>query len=151
MININAEKNFFGRIDILGLLKKRVIDLKAGCRQNVALLGNQHVGKSSLLQNFLSNLDEEEVIAIYLDLENKDFNYFFRKFTGSLLYNFSVNRQLPLHDDLNLLLESTKELIPQTVQVIQKIQKDFEHGKLSASYLGLLMLPSRMKPGSFAF
>jgi len=48
---------------------------------------------------------------------------------------------LPLHDDLNLLLESTKELIPQTVQVIQKIQKDFEHGKLSASYLGLLMLP----------
>jgi len=141
MINVNLEKNFFGRKDILGLLKKRVIDLKAGCRQNVALLGNQHVGKSSLLHNFLSNLDEEEVIAIYLDLENKDFNYFFRKFTGSLLYNFSVNRQLPLHDDLTLLLESTKEFIPQTVQVIQKIQNDFEHGKLPASYLGLLMLP----------
>jgi len=141
MINVNLENNFFGRNDILGLLKKRVIDLKAGCRQNVALLGNQHVGKSSLLHNFLLNLDEEEVIAIYLDLENKDFNYFFRKFTGGLLYNYSVNRQLPLHDDLNLLLESTKEFIPQTVQVIQKIQKDFEHGKLPASYLGLLMLP----------
>jgi len=141
MNDVDSEKNFFGRKNTLDLLKKRVIDLKAGCRQNVALLGNQHVGKSSILHSFLFNLDEEEVIAIYLDLENKDFNYFFRKLTGSLLYNFSKNRQMPLHDDLNLLLESTRELIPQTVQVIEKIQKDFEHGKLSASYLGLLMLP----------
>lgn len=141
MNDVDSEKNFFGREDILNLLKKRVIDLKAGCRQNVALLGNQHVGKSSILHSFLSDLDEEEVIAIYLDLENKDFNYFFQKFTGSLLYNFSKNRQIPLHDDLSLLLESARRLIPQTVQVIEKIQKDFEHGKLSASYLGLLMLP----------
>lgn len=141
MSDTDLEKNFFGRTDVLDLLKKRVIDLKEGCRQNVALLGNQHVGKSAVLHKFLSNLDEEDVIAIYLDLENKDFNYFFKKFTGSLLYNFSRNHRLPLHDDLNLLLESTKEFIPQTVQVIRKIQKDFAHGKLSASFLGLLTLP----------
>jgi len=141
MSDTDLEKNFFGRTDVLDLLKKRVIDLKEGCRQNVALLGNQYVGKSSVLHNFLSNLDEGEVIAIYLDLENKDFSYFFSKFTGSLLYNFSKDRQLPLHDDLNLLLESVKDFIPQTVQVIKKIQKDFAHGKLSASFLGLLTLP----------
>jgi len=141
MSDTNLEKNFFGRTDVLNLLKKRVIDLKEGCRQNVALLGNQYAGKSAILHNFLLNLDEDDVTAIYLDLENKDFNYFFSKFTGSLLYNFSRNRQLPLHDDLNLLLESTKEFIPQTVQVIRKIQKDFNNGKLSASFLGLLTLP----------
>ncbi len=141
MSDTNLEKDFFGRADVLGLLKKRVVDLKEGCRQNVALLGNQHVGKSTILHNFLSNLDEEDVIAIYLDLENKDLNYFFNKFTGSLLYNFSKNCHLPLHDDLDLLLESTKEVIPQTVQVIRKIQKDFSHGKSSASFLGLLTLP----------
>ena len=141
MNNVDLEKNFFGRKDILELLRKRVIDLKAGCRQNVALLGSQHIGKSSLLRYFLSNLDQEEVITIYLDLENKDFNYFFQKFTGSLLYNFSVTRQLPLHDHLSLLLQNTREYIPQTVQVIEKIQNDLEHTKLSAAYLGLLMLP----------
>jgi len=141
MNHTDLEKNFFGRTDILGLLKKRVVDLKEGCRQNVAILGNHHVGKSALLRSFLSNLDDKDVTAIYLDLENKDFHYFFSKFTGSLLYNFSKNRQLPLYDDLNLLLESTNTYIPQTVQVIKKIQKDFHSGKLSASYLGLLTLP----------
>ncbi|MCK4882098.1 MAG: hypothetical protein KAS92_03635, partial [Candidatus Omnitrophica bacterium] len=135
------EKSFFGRIDVLGLLKKRVVDLKEGCRQNVALLGNQYVGKSAILHDFLLNLDDTDVTAIYLDLENKDFNYFFSKFTGSLLYNFSRNHQLPLYDDLNLLLESTKESIPQTVQVIRKIQKEFNNGKLPAAFLGLLTLP----------
>ncbi|MCK5012332.1 MAG: ATP-binding protein [Candidatus Omnitrophica bacterium] len=141
MSDTYLEKNFFARTDILNLLKKRVVDLKEGCRQNVALLGNQYVGKSAILHNFLANLDEDNVTAIYLDLENKDFNYFFSKFTGSLLYDFSRKRELPLHDDLNLLLETTKEFVPQTVQVIRKIQKDFNNGKLSASFLGLLALP----------
>ncbi|MCK5179565.1 MAG: ATP-binding protein, partial [Candidatus Omnitrophica bacterium] len=141
MNDTHLEKSFFGRTDVLGLLKKRVVDLKEGCRQNVALLGNQYVGKSAILHDFLLNLDDTDVTAIYLDLENKDFNYFFSKFTGSLLYNFSRNHQLPLYDDLNLLLESTKESIPQTVQVIRKIQKEFNNGKLPAAFLGLLTLP----------
>lgn len=141
MNDTEIEKNFFGRTKVLDLLKKRVADLKEGCRQNVALLGNQYVGKSAILQNFLSNLDEGEVTAIYLDLEHKDFNYFFNKFIGSLLYNFSKNRQLSLYDDVNLLVESTKDVIPQTVQVIKKIQKDFAQGKHPASFLGLLTLP----------
>src|SRR3989338_2141733 len=123
MIDTDFEKNFFGRTEILDLLKKRVIDLKEGCRQNVALLGNQYVGKSAVLRKFLSNLDEPDVITIYLDLENRDFQYFFMKFTGSLLYNYSKSRKLPLHDDLNILMETTKEFIPQTIQVIKKIQK----------------------------
>ena len=49
MNDLDIETKFFGRRDILDLLKKRVIDLKAGCRQNVALLGNRHVGKPAKL------------------------------------------------------------------------------------------------------
>jgi AAA+ ATPase superfamily predicted ATPase len=141
MNDINTEKNFFGRTDVLNLLKKRVADLKEGCRQNVALLGNPFVGKSAILHDFLSNLEDEDVTAIYLDLGHKGFDYFFNKFTGSLLYHFSKNCRLPLQDDLNLLLESSKAHIHQTVQVIRKIQKDYAHGKISASFLGLLTLP----------
>ena len=141
MRDTDLEKNFFGRTEILDLLKKRVIDLKEGCRQNVALLGNQYVGKSALLQNFLLNLDEPDVTAVYLDLENKDFHYFFKKFTGSLLYNYSAARELPLHDDLNILIEACRESIPQTIQVITKIQKDYSQGKVAASLMGLLMVP----------
>ncbi|HQP10955.1 MAG TPA: ATP-binding protein, partial [Candidatus Omnitrophota bacterium] len=72
-----CEKNFFGRADVLSLLKKRVADLKEGCRQNVALLGHPHVGKSAILHHFLSNSENDDVTKIYLGLEHKDFNYFF--------------------------------------------------------------------------
>jgi len=82
------EKSFFGREKITNLLKRRVIDLKEGYRHNVALLGNQYVGKSTLLRYFLLNLDDDDITVIYLDLEHKDFNYFVTKFIGSLLYNF---------------------------------------------------------------
>ena len=141
MSYIDLENSFFGRTKILDLLKRRVIDLKEGYRQNIAILGNQFVGKTSLLHHFIANLDEKDVTVVYLDFENKDFGFFMSKFIGSLLYNFSKKKELPLHDDLNLLLETTKEHIPNTVQVIRKIQKDFGKGKISECYLGLLTIP----------
>ncbi len=138
---IDIRRDFFGRKEHLDLLKRRVIDLKEGYRQNVALLGNRYVGKSMLLQYFLSELDDDDKIVIYLDLENKDFHYFFSKFTTSLLYNFSKSKHLPIYDDLNLFLESTKSIIPHTIEVIRKIQADYQKGKFEDTYLGLLTLP----------
>lgn len=138
---MNLDSDFFGRRAILDLLKKRVLDLKEGYRQNVALLGERSLGKSAILRHFLSNLDEEDVTAIYLDCENKDFSFFLRKFVGSLLYSYSRNKRLPLHDDVALLIESAKKFIPQTVQVISGIYRDFESHKLTTCFLGLLALP----------
>jgi len=137
----NLENSFFGRTEVLDLLKRRILDLKDGYRQNIAILGNQYVGKSSLFHNFFTYFDDSDVTVIYLDLENKDFNYFFTKFTGSLLYNFSRNKNLTLHDNYDLLLENTKKYIPNTVQVINKIRKDYMNGKIADSFLGLLTLP----------
>lgn len=138
---MDPEKDFFGRRGILDLLKKRVLGLKDGYRQNVALLGNPYVGKSAILKNFMMNFDDTDVIMIYLDLEHKDFGYLFSKFAGSLLYNYSKTKDLPLYDNLNLLCESTKGLIPQSVQVIMKIQDDVSRGKLADCFLGLMTLP----------
>ncbi|MDO8580089.1 MAG: ATP-binding protein, partial [Candidatus Omnitrophota bacterium] len=134
-------EHFFGRSAILELLKKRVVGLKDGYRQNVALLGDQYLGKSSIVQRFLQDLDDPDIISIYLDLEHRDGNYFYSKFTGSLLYHFLKSQKLPLHEDLNLLQESAKHLIPNTVQVIGKIRSDMANGKTSAAMQGLLSLP----------
>ena len=62
--------------------------LKEGYRQNVALLGNRYIGKTALLQRLMSQMEEEDLCFLYLDLENRDFNYFAVQFTKSLLYNF---------------------------------------------------------------
>lgn len=138
---MNFGQNFCGRGSVLELLKKRVIGLKEGYRQNVALLGARYVGKTSILRNFLAGLEEENVVTVYLDLENKDFDYFLTQFTTGLLYSYSQNAKLPLHDDVRLLLESTKKFIPHTVQVIKKIYKDYQGKKTLTSFLGLLTLP----------
>lgn len=138
---IDLETNFFGRKSILDLLKRRVIDLKEGYRQNIAFLGDRFIGKSSLLCKFIADLDDEAIVAIYLDLEHKNFQFFFSKFVGSILYRFSKMHQLVCHEDINLLMESTKKYIPQTVEAIKKIQANMAKGKMAESYRDLIALP----------
>ena len=125
----------------LNLLKRRVLDLKEGYRQNVALLGNRFVGKTFVLQKFLAELDDENIVAIYLDLDNKDFNFFFFRFVGSLLYNFSKISKLPLFDDLQLLMENARTLIPQTIDEIKKIQLLLSDDRCEEAYRELIALP----------
>jgi hypothetical protein len=132
---------FVGRKMEIELLKRRLTDLKEGYRQNLALLGNPCMGKSLLLQYFLYNLDDEDVTAIYVDFENKDFHYIFPKFIGSLLYSYAKNHKLPLHDDISLLIESTKKTLPHTTDVIKKLMQEFEKGKYEDCFLGLMLLP----------
>lgn len=122
------------------LLKKRVLDLKEGYRQNVALFGDRYIGKTAILQHFLVNLDEE-ITVLYVDVENKDFRSFLDQFVGSLLHHYSSSRKLPLYEDVALLLESVQGGIPHTVSVIRKIYKDYHAKKLSTSFHGLLALP----------
>lgn len=141
MSMMDLECNFFGRSDVLELLKRRVVDLKEGCRKNVAVLGHRFVGKTTLVQHFLANLDEGEVIGVYLDVENKDFPYFASKFISSLLFNFSQNKNLPLHESISLLLAGTEKLIPNTVEEIRRIQGDMAGHKWSEAYASLLNLP----------
>ncbi|MFH1360558.1 MAG: ATP-binding protein [Candidatus Omnitrophota bacterium] len=138
---MDCENNFFDRTTTIDLLKRRVIDLKDGYRQNIAFLGPRYIGKTSLLRKFLSDLDDDAVIPLYLDLDHRDANYVFHKFAGSILYHLSKSINLPLHDDLNLLLESTKKHIPQTVEEIKKIQTSLTKGRISEAYRDLISLP----------
>ncbi len=138
---IHLENNFFGRKTILDLLTRRVIDLKEGYRQNLAFLGDRFIGKSFLLQKFSSSLEDSDIIEIYVDLDHKDFYYFFHKMAGCLLYGFCKSKKLPLDQDLNLLLENAKKYIPQTVEEIKRIRTNLLKGKVTESYRDLISLP----------
>ena len=141
MNTLDLEQNFFDRRSIMDLLKRRVIDLKEGYRQNLAFLGPKHIGKTSILRRFASDLEDEMIIEIYLDLENRDFHYFVSKFIGGILYNFARVKKLDLEDDINLLMEATKRYIPQTVEEIKKIRSSIAKGKLTEAYKDLISLP----------
>ncbi len=125
----------------MDLLKRRVLDLKEGYRQNIAFLGEYYTGKSAILGKFISDLDDNDIITIYLDLESKDLNYVYHRYVASILYNFSKAQKLALHDDINLLIESTKDLLPQTVKAIKKIQSHMSHGRIAEFYREIISLP----------
>ncbi len=141
MTDMYLDSNLFDRKLVLDLLKKRLLGLKEGYRQNIALLGSRYLGKTSIVQKFLANLDDPETIVIYLDCEHKDFQYLFWKYAGGILYHYAKVQNLPLHDDINLLMESHRKSIPHTVKAISKIQLDINQGRLSEAFHALINLP----------
>ncbi len=137
----DPDYNFFGRQRILDVLNKRVLGLKDGYRQNLALLGGRYVGKTALVQRFLMDFEDRDVIVLYLDLESRDFNYFAQQFSKGILYYFLKNQNLSLQEDLKLLCESCRFLIPTTTTVVETIQTLLKEGKNNEAYTTLLNLP----------
>ncbi len=132
---------FFGRKPQMHLLKRRVIDLKEGYRQNVALLGNRFVGKTEILYQFMSELEEESMTIVYADLDHCDLNVFAFKFIGGLLHHFSRLQKLTIFDDIPALMENVRTLIPQTVGEIKKIQVNLSKEKFQEAFTSLMALP----------
>jgi hypothetical protein len=142
---IDFDHNFYGRVSVLEVLKKRVMGLKEGYRQNVALLGDRYIGKTALLHRFMSQMEEQDVFFIYLDLENRDFDYFALQFTKSLLYNYLKKENLsPLQEDLKLLCLAAKDRLPRTVFLVQAIVDLTAQGKTLEAYRMILSLPEVM-------
>jgi len=138
---IDFDHNFYGRRSVLEVLKKRVMGLKEGYRQNVALLGDRYIGKTALLQRLMSQMEEQDVFFIYLDLENRDFDYFAAQFTKSLLYNYLKKENLPLQEDIRLLCAEAKDRLPRTVFLVQAIEDLAFQGKVLEAYHMILSLP----------
>ncbi len=137
---IDFDHNFFGRRQILDILKKRLLGLKEGYRQNVALVGSRYIGKTSILRKVMGDHDDKDIILLYLDLENRDFNYFITQFTKTLLYQFLKSENLPLFEDLKLLCETARVRIPQTVGLVEAANALSLQGKHLESYHTLLSL-----------
>lgn len=138
---IDFDHNFYGRRGVLDVFKKRVLGLKEGYRQNVALLGNRYMGKTALLQRLMLQMEEDDIFFLYVNLENRDFEFFASQFTKTLLYNFLKKENLPLQEDLTLLCTEAKSRLPRTVFVIQAIDDLTSQGKILEAYHMILSLP----------
>jgi AAA+ ATPase superfamily predicted ATPase len=141
MNTMNPQTACFGRKAILALLARRLKDLKEGYRQNLALLGSRYIGKSTILQRSIQEIDDDNIIAIYLNLENRDFDYFYSKIVRSILFNFAKSKHLTPQDDIKILLEMTRPFIPETVEAIGKVHASLKAKKYDEVYQGLLGLP----------
>jgi len=138
---IDFDHNFYGRRGVLDILKKRVMGLKEGYRQNVALLGNRYIGKTALLQRLMIQMEEDDVFFLYLNLENRDFDFFASQFTKSLLYNYLKKENLPLQEDLKLICAEARNRLPRTVFLVTAIDDLTSQGKHLEAYHMILSLP----------
>lgn len=140
MQSSNIKNNFFGRQQHLEILERRINDIKYGYRQNIAILGDELVGKTSAIFNFLGKLYDNYIVVLYLEARPETLNSFCRRFIAVLLYNFLINSALPLKDDLDFLIAKSKKFLPQTTEKIGHILALLTKRKKDTIFTDLLSL-----------
>jgi hypothetical protein len=122
-------KNFFGREEILSLLERRCRALKDGYRQNIAILSQPLLGKTSLILHFLLSFREEKITPVYLDCSVESFAQFAKKFSVSLLCAYLKKMSADLENDLDFLKSKARPLLPETIAVIERMERLLKKNK----------------------
>jgi len=132
---------FFDRKNYIQILEKRVSSLKEGYRQNIAIIGDENVGKTSIISKFLANFYDPRIITVYLEARPEALDEFARRFIGALLYNFLLNSGLPLKEDLDYLVTKSSRYIPKTTERINFILNELSRRKKINIVTELFNLP----------
>ncbi|MDP2912942.1 MAG: ATP-binding protein [Candidatus Omnitrophota bacterium] len=138
-------EKFFGREEMLELLNKRVMALKDGYRQNIALTGQSLTGKSSIILHFLRMVKEDGFIPIYIEVIREPFRSFSNKFIATMLYNSLSKTEEVTDIDLENLLNRSQKAFPKTHLAIKGINSSIEKGDFEDAYSNLLGLTTVLK------
>lgn len=139
------ENFFFDRKDTLEILDKRIKGFREGFRQNIAIIGDELLGKSYLVKNFLSNFKDEAILPVYIELKQGSFQDFIRKFLGIVLFGLLKNSDLILREDLDYLIEKSTKFFPKVSLKVKEILAASDKKKNWEVFLNLLLLPKVIK------
>jgi len=132
---------FCARDNVLKLLDKRADGLSHGYRQNVAILGEELIGKTSLIHSWLSRYHNNLIVAVYLEVKALEINLFSEQFIGRFLFAFLKNSQIPLQEDIGFLMEHAQKYIPKTIAAAKEILSARKSKKAESVFTKLLELP----------
>jgi len=132
---------FFDRRNYIEILQKRISSLKEGYRQNIAIIGEENVGKTSIVYKFLDKFYDPRIITVFLEVRPESFQDFAKRFIGALLYNFLLNSGLVLREDLGFLVSKSASYIPNTALKINSILNDLSRRKKINVITELFSLP----------
>jgi len=138
-------EKFFGREDVLELLNKRVLALKDGYRQNVALTGQSLSGKSSIILHFLRTIEDDGFVPVYVEVIKENFRSFSNKFIATMLYNSLRKMGEAVDIEIEALIDKARALLPKTYLAIKNVNSYIERGDLDEAYSALLGLTSILK------
>lgn len=130
----------FNRQYYLDVLEKCIKGLKEGYRQNLAIIGDESIGKTSIILRFLNYFNDNAILPIYLDINPLSLEHFSKRFVGTLLFNFLSNSNIVLKEDLDFLMKKAGNYIPRTVEKIKTILSNLEKKKKISVFSDLLSL-----------
>lgn len=139
-----AKDIFFGRKDYVEILEKRVRGIKDGYQHNIAFIGDELVGKTSIIFKFLSNFCDNHINILYLEIRPESFASFAKRFIGVLLYNFLINSGFPLQEDLEFLITKSEKYAPKTAEKIRFILTALGKRRKGNIFSELLSLPEML-------
>ncbi len=140
-----VQKDFFGREETLALLTKRALSHSEGYRQNIAILGPELIGKSSLLQHFILSVKYPRTAVIYLELRrNESFQEFCDHFLAVSLHAYlkSWGMEVTVKDPFPI--EPFKTKAPQTASWLEDLLKRRSKYPSVRIFAALLELPSKI-------
>lgn len=142
---------FYGRQDLLELLNKRSDALSKGYRQNMAIIGAELIGKTSLLKHWLSQYCDTRIVTVYIEIRHEEANSFGERFIGNLFFSFLKNSHNGLKDDIVFLLERCAKYIPKTTTFARKILSERYARRTEVVFAKLLELVEQFNVESGKF
>ncbi len=138
-MNSDGEISLFDRTETLNLLHRRRRDLLEGYRQNLALIGPRHIGKTVILRRFLKEIDDRRIVRVYVDVSEGDLRAFCRRLAEGLLVDHVGSAAEGL--GLQALEESLRGDLPLTIRAMQKVRTLLDSGETLAAYREAVALP----------
>lgn len=135
---MSVEKYFIDRVEVSSTMMKRVEAFNRGYRQNVGILGEPYIGKSSLLREFVLAFPHQNIIPIYIEVSPEPFDYFAKKFMGTVLHSFIRTSGLLIPDSFDGLVKRTRKYLPQTLKQMRTIRLCIQNKDIIQAF-GLLL------------
>ncbi|MFC1666662.1 ATP-binding protein [Candidatus Omnitrophota bacterium] len=125
------------RTAILNNLIHRVNSFSEGYRQNIAIIGEPCIGKTSLIKNLLSSdkIKKDAVIPIYLEIKIEPFEFCAKRFIKSALFQLlQSDPLLATSHDTVLLIEDLRGQYPKTAQICIRVLQDIEKNRFDEAF-----------------
>jgi AAA+ ATPase superfamily predicted ATPase len=137
---------FFGREAILETLKKRVDAHRDGYRQNLALIGEERLGKTSILQHYLHASHDPRILSVYIDLSHHSFGTFIQHFCRILLFQalagVDSGEQAAAAANWDALLECAEKKFPRSAAAARAVFASLQNGESDRAYAAALEMPT---------
>jgi len=123
------EEIFFDRNAYLQILQKHFNDLVLGYRQNLAFVGNELIGKTSLILKFLNEFHDERILPIYICAKKEELYFFAERFINNMLCAFLNTKGIEVKEEREYLLNRAEEFIPKTAKRIRELKATIKRKK----------------------